>query len=80
MTPEQTILAMFDHVDERRYDQLLSLMTAQAVWHRQGKRLRGQAQAQAALNDRSASQRIRHLVTNLLPRSVSDDTSSFSPT
>ena len=78
MTPEQTILAMFDHLDERRYDELLALMTPQAVWHRQGKRLRGHAQILAALNERSGTQRIRHLVTNLLQRSVSDDNASFS--
>ena len=78
MTPEQTILAMFDHLDERRYDELLSLMTPQAVWHRQGKRLQGHAQILAALNERSATQRIRHLVTNLLQRSAGDDSASFS--
>ena len=48
MSPEQTILAMFDHLDERRYDALLTLMAPQAVWHRQGQRLQGHAQILAA--------------------------------
>ena len=31
MSPDQTILAMFDHLDERRYDALLGLMAPHAV-------------------------------------------------
>lgn len=78
MSPEQTILAMFDHLDERRYDALLSLMAPQAVWHRQGQRLQGHAQILAALLQRSGTQRIRHLVSNLLQRSASSDEAQFS--
>ena len=78
LTPEQTVLAFFDHLDERRYEELLSLMAADAVWHRQGKRLQGHAQIRAALQERSNTQRIRHLVTNLLQRSVSSDEARFS--
>ena len=78
MSPEQTLLAFFDHLDERRYDALLSLMTPEAVWHRQGQRLQGHAQILAALQQRSNTQRIRHLVTNLLQRSAGDDEARFS--
>ena len=78
MSPEQTIIAMFDHLDEARYDALLSLMTPQAVWHRQGQRLQGHAQILAALLQRSATQRIRHLVTNLLQRSAASNEAQFS--
>ena len=78
MSPEQTILALFDHLDERRYDALLSLMAPQAVWHRQGQRLQGHAQILAALQQRSGTQRIRHLVSNLLQRSASGDAAQFS--
>ncbi len=72
-SPEQTLLAFFDHLDERRYDALLSLMTQDAIWHRQGQRLQGHAQILAALQQRSNTQRIRHLVTNLLQRSAGAD-------
>ena len=78
MSPEQTILAMFDHLDERRYDALLTLMAPQAVWHRQGQRLQGHAQILAALQQRSDTQRIRYLVTNLLQRWATGDEAQFS--
>ena len=78
MTPEQTILAMFDCLDEQRYDALLALMAPDAIWHRQGKRLQGHAQILAALRERSATQRIRHLITNLRQRSASDNEAEFS--
>ncbi len=78
MSPDQTILAMFDHLDERRYDALLGLMAPHAVWHRQGQRLQGHGQILAALQQRSDTQRIRHLVTNLLQRSLSADEAEFS--
>ncbi len=72
MNPEQTLLTMFDHLDEGHDEGLLSLMTPDAVWHRRGKRLQGHAQIRAALQERSHTQRIRHLATNLLQRSGSD--------
>lgn len=39
-------------------------MTPDAAWHRQGKTLRGHPEILAALEERSATQRIRHVVTN----------------
>jgi hypothetical protein len=54
----------FHCLDERRYDDLLALMRPDAVWHRQGKRLAGHAQIRAALEERSRTQRIRHVVSN----------------
>lgn len=74
MSPDQTLLQMFDHLDERRYDALVALMTPDAIWHRQGQRLVGHAQIRGALDARSATQRIRHLVTNLLVLPDGDDT------
>lgn len=78
MHPEQTLLAMFDHLDEGEYEGLLSLMTPDAVWHRRGQRLQGHAQIRAALQERSGTQRIRHLVTNVLQRPGSDDEVNIS--
>ncbi len=73
MSPEQTLLTMFDHLDEGQHESLLSLMTPDAVWIRRGQRLQGHAQIRAALQERSPTQRMRHLATNLLQRSASDD-------
>lgn len=78
ISPEQTLLLMFDHLDEGRYDALLALMTPDAVWHRRGQCLRGPAQIRAALQERSTTQRIRHLATNLLQRSATPDEVSYS--
>ncbi len=72
MNPEQTLLSMFDHLDQSDYESLLSLMTPDAVWHRRGQRLQGREQILSALNERSKTQRIRHLATNLLQQPVGD--------
>lgn len=78
MSPESVILQIFDHLDERRYGALLSLMTPDAVWVRQGIHLRGHAQIRAALEERSPTQRIRHLITNLLQRAGDGQHAEFS--
>ncbi|CAN5512913.1 hypothetical protein BH09PSE5_BH09PSE5_20200 [soil metagenome] len=54
----------FHCMDEQRYSDMLAMMVPDAVWHRQGKRLAGHDQIRAALNERSTSQRIRHVLTN----------------
>jgi len=54
----------FYFLDEFRYDDLVALMTEDAVWHRQGKVLRGREQVLAALAERPRTQRIRHVITN----------------
>ncbi len=51
-------------LDEFRYQDILSMMLPDAVWHRQGRALQGHAQILAALNERSNTQRIRHVITN----------------
>ncbi len=66
--PDHVVLLFVDHLDASRYADMLALMTEDAVWHRQGRTLRGAAEIRAALQERPATQRIRHLVTNLLER------------
>ena len=39
-------------------------MREEAVWHRQGKVLKGHGEIRAALDERPRTQRIRHVVTN----------------
>jgi hypothetical protein len=51
-------------LDEFRYDELLSMMRPDAVWHRQGQAPQGHAAIRANLDGRPASQRIRHVISN----------------
>ena len=76
--PDQTVLRFVDCLDEGDYGQLVALMTSDAVWHRQGRTLRGRDEILAALHERSATQRIRHLVTNLLLRSETPTETAFT--
>ena len=65
-TLAQLTYRFFYYLDERRYADLLALMNPDAVWDRQGKRLRGHKEILAALEGRSPTQRIRHVITNAL--------------
>jgi hypothetical protein len=60
MAPYQELLQVtqrfFYCLDEGQYDELLALMSPEAVWHRQGKILRGHPQIRAALEERSTTQ------------------------
>jgi hypothetical protein len=64
-------------LDEFRYEELVSLMEPEATWHRQGKVLRGHAQVLAALSERPATMRIRHVITNLFVADATDDTADI---
>jgi len=65
--PELTqLLNQFFHcLDEFQYEALLALMEKDALWHRQGKIQRGAAESLAALGQRSRTQRIRHVISNI---------------
>ncbi|MBC7802554.1 MAG: nuclear transport factor 2 family protein [Candidatus Parcubacteria bacterium] len=60
------------YLEERRYKDLVSLMRADGVWHRQGKALKGHAQVLEALEQRTATMLIRHVVTNAFLDTESD--------
>jgi len=60
------ICRFFYYLDEWRYDDMLRLMTKDAIWIRQGETLNGQLAIHAALNRRNAKQRIKHVITNLI--------------
>ena len=60
----QPLYFFFYCLDERRYDDLVALFATDGIWHRQGKQLRGQAEIRQAMEARSATQRIRHVLTN----------------
>ncbi len=61
---QQLTHRFYYYLDERRYQDLVDTMRTDVTWHRQGKILRGHAQVMAALNERPASQVIRHIITN----------------
>jgi hypothetical protein len=55
---------LFGCLDERRYDDLLELFADDAQWRRKGTWCKGRDQILASLNQRSATQRIAHVITN----------------
>ena len=61
----QLVNAFFYRLDEFQYEELVALMEPDALWHRQGKIQRGAQESLAALAQRSRTQRIRHVITNL---------------
>ena len=61
---QQITHRFYYYLDERRYADLVSLMREDCVWHRQGKVLKGHGMVMEALNQRPATQIIRHVITN----------------
>jgi hypothetical protein len=55
---------LFGCLDERRYDDLLELFADDARWYRKGTWRNGRDEILASLNQRSATQRIAHVITN----------------
>jgi SnoaL-like domain len=74
---QQITHRFFYFLDERRYEDLLALMREDAVWHRQGKVLKGRAAILAALEERSRTQRIRHVITNVFLDKEDEKTASL---
>lgn len=60
------VMAFFRDLDENRYDDLVQRLTPDGVWLRQGKTLTGRAATRDALSRRSTTQRIHHLICNLV--------------
>lgn len=63
---ENQVMLFFRHLDERSYSALAAVLTPDAIWRRQGKVLRGPQQVQQALQQRSPTMRIAHIITNLV--------------
>ncbi len=68
------VMAFFRDLDESDYAGLVSRLTTDAIWHRQGKVLSGHADVLAALRTRSATQRIHHIITNLVADAIDPTT------
>jgi SnoaL-like domain len=63
---ERAIHLFFRHLDDNDYEALTALMTADGLWHRQGKELRGRPMVMEAMQARPLGLVTRHIVSNLL--------------
>lgn len=68
----------FYYLDERRYKDLIDLMRVDCVWYRQGKVLTGHPQVMAAMEERSTTQIIRHIVTNAFLDQANEDEAALT--
>jgi SnoaL-like domain len=60
----QLLTRFFNAFDQWRYDDMAAMFAPDGVWHRAGKSLKG-ATIMDALNARSRTQTVRHVVTNI---------------
>jgi hypothetical protein len=60
----RTLTQFFNWFDQWRYDDMVALFAPDGVWHRQGRALQGPA-IMAALDVRSRTQTVRHVITNI---------------
>jgi hypothetical protein len=72
----QVLTRFFNYFDQWRYQDMADLFAEDGVWHRQGQALAGRAAILAALAQRSTTQRVRHVVTNLQIDVVDADTAA----
>jgi hypothetical protein len=61
----QTLTRFFNYFDQWRYDDMADLFAPDGVWHRQGQALKGHVAIVSALNARSRTQTVRHVITNI---------------
>lgn len=59
------LIRFFNAFDAFRYDEMAAMFAPDGVWHRQGKALTGRDAIRAALRERSTTQTVRHVVTNI---------------
>jgi uncharacterized protein (TIGR02246 family) len=70
----QLLIRFFNAFDAWRYREMVELFAPDGVWHRQGKPLRGRDAILSALEQRSTTQTVRHVVTNIQVTAVDDAT------
>ncbi len=66
-------LAFFRYLDERKYDDLVALTTPDCLWIRNGEELKGPEQIRTALDARSPTMHIHHIITNLEVEAADDE-------
>lgn len=62
----QRLHLFFQHLDERRYDELAAMFLPQGRWLRQGRWVEGRPAILSALAARPASMRVRHILSNII--------------
>jgi hypothetical protein len=69
----QRLHAFYSHLDERRYEELAAMFLPEGRWLRQGQWLEGRDAILAALRDRPATMRVRHIISNVVATRRSAD-------
>jgi hypothetical protein len=67
-----TVTRFYRHLDDRNYKAIAALMTPGGVWHRQGAQLSGETAILGALDKRSPTLVIHHLLSNLFADIAAD--------
>lgn len=67
------VMAFFRDLDENRYGDLAQRLAPGGVWLRQGRTLEGREAVLDALSARSTTQRIHHLISNLVADEWDED-------
>ena len=67
----QLIHQLFYFLDQSDYEQLVALFRENGILHRQGEVLHGPARIMQAMKKRSATQQIRHVISNVFIESQS---------
>ena len=70
----QLLIRFFNEFDAWRYREMVKLFAPDGVWHRQGRALRGTDAILAVLEQRSTTQTVRHVVTNVQVTVLDADT------
>ena len=66
------LMSFYRYLDLRDYDSLTELLSESVRWERQGKLLSGKSAVRHALDQRSATMRIHHLLTNVAALDIAD--------
>jgi len=69
---KNTLVQFFRYLDERKYSQLADLMGEGGSWERQGRNLTSKNEIIEALDRRSGTLQIHHLLTNLFSEVAND--------
>jgi hypothetical protein len=74
----EAVNRFFRALDDGDYDSCCSAFSDDGSWHRQGKLLQGVEMIRSALRDRGADFLTRHLITNMVTRTVEEETAEVS--
>jgi hypothetical protein len=73
-----TVTRLYRHLDDRDYKGIEALMAPGGVWHRQGSQLSSEAQILEAMNKRSSTLVIHHLLSNMFADVAADGTAQVT--